>query len=123
VIAVRLPLRLQSVANLREHWAAKARRTKQRFVAGVLVGAAVGKSHGRWLGAGMVVALVRVAPRALDSDNLAASMKAVQDGVADALGIDDADGRVTWRYEQRRGAPKEYAVEVRLMAADVREVG
>jgi len=34
--------------------------------------------------------------------------------VADALGIDDRDPRVDWRYAQRRGAAKEYAVEIRI---------
>ncbi len=29
MIVVKLPVRLVSVANLREHWAAKAARTKQ----------------------------------------------------------------------------------------------
>jgi hypothetical protein len=35
-------------------------------------------------------------------------------GVADWLGIDDGDKRLTWRYAQRRGKPKEYAAEVKI---------
>jgi len=35
-------------------------------------------------------------------------------GIADALGIDDRDPRVSWRYAQRRGEPKVYAVEVSI---------
>jgi len=31
------------------------------------------------------------------------------------LGIDDRDPRVTWTYAQRRGKPKQYAVEVEVI--------
>ena len=58
------------------------------------------------------VELVRVAPRRLDSDNLTSSLKAVRDGVADWLGVDDGDERVLWRYRQRKGAPRQYLVEI-----------
>ena len=37
-------------------------------------------------------------------------------GIADALGIDDRDPRVSWRYSQKRGKPKEYLVEVSIEA-------
>lgn len=60
-----------------------------------------------------VVTLTRVAPSAgLDGDNLQGSLKAARDGVADWMKVDDRDPRVTWRYEQRRGRPKQYAVEI-----------
>ncbi len=66
----------------------------------------------------LVVTLTRVAPRALDDDGAVTSLKACRDGVADALGLpNDRDPRVTWRYAQRRGKVREYAVEVRLEAA------
>lgn len=52
----------------------------------------------------VVVTLTRVAPRALDDDNLAYSFKAIRDGVADGLGVRDNDPRVSWRYEQRKSA-------------------
>ena len=58
------------------------------------------------------VVLVRVSPRALDSDNAASAMKRVRDGVADALAIDDADPRVTWVVEQRRGEKRQRGVIV-----------
>lgn len=61
--------------------------------------------------------MTRVAPsKGLDFDNLVSSAKACRDGIADALGVDDADARVTWHYAQRRGKPREYAVEVRVVA-------
>jgi hypothetical protein len=65
----------------------------------------------------LTITLTRIGVRNLDADNLANSFKHVQDGIADALGIDDGDPLLTWRYGQRRGKPKEYAVEVALEAA------
>ena len=62
------------------------------------------------------VTLVRLAPSAgLDDDNLRSSLKAIRDGVADALGIDDRDPRVGWHYEQRRSAPRVWGVEIRIL--------
>lgn len=47
------------------------------------------------------VCLVAAVPRRLDSDNLATSMKALQDAIADYLGIDDGDeDRIRWEYGQ-----------------------
>jgi hypothetical protein len=39
----------------------------------------------------------------MDGDNSIGSLKAVRDGVADALGIDDGDPRLTWEYRQETG--------------------
>lgn len=61
-----------------------------------------------------VVVLVRISPRPLDSDNAASALKRVRDGVADALGIDDADQRVSWVVEQRRGPAKVRGVIVEV---------
>ena len=62
-----------------------------------------------------VVTLTRIAPRALDCDNNQISMKAVRDGVADRLGVDDRDPRVTWRYGQEKpDQPRTYAVRITI---------
>jgi len=99
---------IPSAANLREHWAVRARRTRaQRDAAFVL-----GRLLPRW-SVPLTIALCRVAPRLLDSDNLASALKGVRDGIADALGVSDApSGGVEWVYSQRRGAPHQHAVEV-----------
>lgn len=51
-----------------------------------------------------VVTLTRFSTRKLDSDNLAMSLKAVRDVVAQWLNVDDGDegprGKVQWRYKQ-----------------------
>ena len=65
----------------------------------------------------VTVTIVRIAPRALDDDNLAYAAKAIRDGVADGLGVRDNDPRVSWRYEQRKPAKGcKPAVEIRVEA-------
>lgn len=93
-----------------------ARRAKQRklsreaaldafALAGVPVGGLLPCTI--WLG--------RVAwTKGMDRDGLEAALKAIRDGIADALGLsDDNDPRVEWApYTQRRGLKGEKAVDV-----------
>jgi hypothetical protein len=51
----------------------------------------------------------------LDGDNLQSGFKAVRDGVADWLGVDDGNGLVDWQYVQRSGKAGEYAVEIEVI--------
>lgn len=104
-----LPVRASSTLNAREHWAVRARRAKAHRDT-----AAWSLKRKPVPALPCVVTLTRVGPRTLDTDNLAGALKSVRDGVADWLKVDDGDARVTWRYEQRKGAPKEYAVEVQV---------
>ena len=109
-MVIRLPLRLYSVANLREHWAPKARRVaEQRYVCRV---AAQSELRRDKLEPPYEVTIVRIAPRKLDGDNMAAACKAVRDGVADAIGIDDGDDRIRWIYGQQKG--KEYGITITI---------
>ena len=103
-------VRTKSVANLREHWSTKAKRSRAERAA-VRVSWLMARRP--VISVPCVVTLCRVAPRALDSDNLARSMKAIRDELAAIIGVDDGDDRVTWLYEQRRGPARHYAVEVR----------
>lgn len=98
-LVVEVPIRIESVANLREHWGKKAARAKKHRAAAIIV-----PKHEL----PCLVTLIRVAPRALDSDNLASSFKNLRDGIADRLGVQDNDPRIRWRYEQVKGKPKEY---------------
>ena len=111
MIAESLPLRIESTPNKREHWTAKAKRTSaHRQTAYYAM-----KAHRapRW--DRIKVRLTRVAPRAMDDDNLAAGFKAVRDGIADWLAIDDGSARVVWEYAQAKGAVREYAVRVQVI--------
>lgn len=108
---IRLPIRLWSVANLREHWAKRAKRAREhRALACFMV-----RSHVATHPLPVTVHLTRIAPKALDDDNLQSAFKAIRDGVADAYGIDDRDPRISFRYAQRKGKPKDYAVEIELV--------
>jgi len=112
VTEVLLSVRTWSEANQRGHWGKRARRAKkQREAARLLVRAArvVLPKSGP-----VAITLTRIAPRALDTDNLVSGLKAVRDGLADALGVDDGSSRIEWRYAQEKGKPGEYSVRVEI---------
>ena len=135
-----VPIKLESEANPRRHghWAQKSARVRgqrQAVTAAFIDAGAHVEVHAlvtpkktrwvsRWKGTpacsvppfAVVVTITRVAPRALDDDNLARSAKAVRDQVAELLGVDDRDPRVTWRYAQERGAPNAYACSIAIEA-------
>ena len=108
MISVTLPIRTVSTLNEREHWRKRAARAAEhRALARMLCTGPV-----RGLPLPLQVTLTRVAPRALDDDNAQGALKSVRDGIADALGVDDRSPQVTWAYRQRRGAVREYGVEI-----------
>jgi hypothetical protein len=106
-----LPLEIISEMNWRGHWAVKYRRAKNqkrtayngtmkhahtiryRFQAGEGIRLAV-----------TLIRIMRPRQRRFDSDNLASGFKAIRDGVASALGIDDGDDRLEWHYAQETGS-------------------
>lgn len=113
MISFTIPVRAPSTPNLREHWAARAKRAKTQRNA-------VRLKCPRWTtGPLLVVRLTRVAPRALDSDNLQAALKSVRDGVASWLRIDDASPLVEWMYSQEKGEPSIRVDVVRWVAGPV----
>jgi hypothetical protein len=96
---VTLPLRLLSEANTRGHWAVRAKRVRaQRGLVRLVLTAKQTKPPS----APLTVTITRLGPGMLDGDNLVSSCKAVRDGVADYLGIDDGSPLVTWHYRQAR---------------------
>lgn len=105
-------LATKNESNTRTHWRDRQKRAKhQRAVVGLVL-ATQRPPAGPWR-----VTLTRVSPRALDTDGLAAALKAVRDAVASWLGVDDGPAApVTWRVEQERG---EVAVRVRVETWDV----
>lgn len=105
-----LPLRTVSLANEHAHWRARQSRAKAERKATKYVW--ISKNE-RWLQPGETawVHLTRVGPRALDSDNLPPSLKSVRDQLAEGLGLDDRDPRITWVYSQEKGP---YSVRVHI---------
>jgi hypothetical protein len=107
-VAVTIPVVTRSETNMREHWTARhTRRANQRQLAGLVL---TGVIQCEGLCPPIEVLLTRLAPRALDSDNVVSAMKAIRDGIADAMKLDDGDKRIAWQYAQR--ATPEYGVEV-----------
>jgi len=117
LVLVAVPLRLKSLANLRfGHWGPRSRLVREHRQTAALVLAPhakalrsqiatayeTGRRESICTASALTVGLLRIAPRKLDSDNLAAAFKGIRDGVADVLGIDDGDDRISWLYEQRR---------------------
>jgi hypothetical protein len=113
-----VPMKLPSVANIREgHWA-KARRTKQqRMLVALHAGEAIdrGSFHvpTRAEFTKAVVTLTRVSPRELDSDNNVSAFKAVRDQVAAVIGLDDRSDQIEWHYYQAKFG-KEHAVRIQI---------
>jgi hypothetical protein len=113
-IAVTLPLKIESVANKRWHWAKLATYHKTRRLQAWAELRAL--DIGRLIGPVRVV-ITRIAPRQLDGhDNLRSGAKGLVDGVADWLGVPDSDPRIQWDYAQETGAPKQYAVRIEVFA-------
>ena len=110
-----MPIRTQSEANVKEHFHVKAKRAKSQREASCLIT----KSKQVKILTPSVITLTRISPRTLDTDNLARSFKAVRDGIADAIQIDDGDDTVEWRYAQMKGAPKEYFVGVMIQDKEI----
>jgi crossover junction endodeoxyribonuclease RusA len=108
VISVSLPLRTRSTLNVREHWRKRAKRAQEERA---VVRMRLAGVRGWPPPLPVTVTFTRVGPRALDDDNLAGSFKAVRDGAADALGVDDGSDEVQWLYVQEKGA---YEVRVKV---------
>jgi hypothetical protein len=96
-VEVFVPCTIKSEANSRDHWATKAKRVKaQRQLAKLWVHGRIceftrreniraSELHKR----DVIVQLHVTRSRRLDDDNLTSGLKAIRDGVADALGRND----------------------------------
>ena len=107
-----LALRLVSEANAHEHYRVRSTRAQGQRETAQRVARQSFHAQGQSIEYPLRVTICRVSPRDLDSDNLQGSAKHVRDGIADFFEVKDNDPRVDWRVIQRRGDPKQYAVEV-----------
>lgn len=111
-----IPIRPVNRNNRRMHWAALHRATKAERHAACLITRSVldASATGKIERLGAIVRLTRIGKRKMDKgDNLNSCLKAIRDGVADAIGIDDGDDRLQWEYDQRTEG--RYAVEVEVV--------
>jgi hypothetical protein len=114
--AIAIPLKLGAALNARVHWTARAKRAKTERA---IVGAALRHHPFAADSAPSTCTLTRIAPRALDDDNLAGAFKSIRDEVAAFFGVDDGPkGPIAWHYGQRKGAPKQCGIEINLEWTD-----
>lgn len=111
-LQVAFPLKTVNPLNRREHWGERCRRVKaERDVTGWYLSTIRKKPAFP-----LVVLLTRESVRSLDCDAVPASMKAVRDEIATWLGVDDADPRITWRYDQRKASS--FGVEIEFQGRE-----
>ena len=107
----RLPIKLHNPLNgSHGHWSAVAKRRKMERNAAFF-------ATPMGLKPPLVITLTRIAPRLFDDDNLGAACKSIRDGIADRVGIDDGSKLIAFKYAQRRGNVKEYAIEIEIQEA------
>ena len=103
--------------NLRQHWGTMSRRNANLRL--LLRSFLRHKIFSNTLPC--TVTLTRVAPKALDDDNLTSAFKHCRDVIADmlvpgkAFGQADSDPRIKWEYNQRKGEVRQYAIEVEIV--------
>lgn len=113
MIKFSIPIRTGRGLNDRMHYMQRARMVKAERQAVAWVTSQFAAPEGP-----VKITLCRVSPssKGLDKDNLAGSMKAVQDQIAEWLGRDDADESLDFQRIQRPGKKGEWAVEVSVEA-------
>lgn len=104
-----VPIKTVSEANSHTHWRARQRRAKSQREAVYVVALAEKLLYRSAAGCRLpvdlpaVVTLTRIAPLALDCDNLPSSMKHCRDELAAMIGLpNDRDPRVKWAYAQEK---------------------
>jgi hypothetical protein len=113
---IAIPLRLGAALNARVHWTARAKRAKTERA---IVAAALRHHPFTADKVPSSCTLTRIAPRALDDDNLAGAFKSIRDEVAAFFDVDDGPkGPIAWRYAQRKGEPRQYGIEINLEWGD-----
>jgi hypothetical protein len=104
-----IPIKTVSLTNQREHWRVRHRRTRyEREAVSLLMPKGVPIP--------CTVRLTRISPGILDDDNLRGALKSVRDEIAKLSGVDDADPRIRWEYDQHRAGARRYEVRVEVAA-------
>ena len=112
MISLLLAIRTESEANLHEHRMKKAARTKlQRSIIKNRIGQ-VRKDFGLWdSNQAYIVTLTRVAPRPLDTTTCRdPSRPSATESPTPSGSTTAPKSKLTWKYAQEKGPPKQYAV-------------
>jgi hypothetical protein len=105
-----IPVRTGRGLNDRLTWRARAAKVKAHRTAAYLMGKK--RLQGSTVVLPLRVTLCRLSAGELDGDNLQGALKAIRDGLADALGVKDNDPRVTWEYIQAKVKRGNFGVRV-----------
>ena len=111
-----VPIHLRSESNIHDHWTKKNKRKNAVKIA--LRSGLTGMERPRLP---CKIILTRIAPRQLDIDNLWSSMKTPIDIFCDWIipglppGRADNDSRIEIECKQRKGKPREYAIEAEFI--------
>ena len=116
-VVFEIPIKVISEMNWRGHWASRARRLKnQKGIAYGCCQKEIGyKPKDNELPGRFHVTLTRLKgyrERDFDGDNLQGAFKAVRDGIAMYLGIDDGSDDIDWEYRQEKGKAAGVRVEI-----------
>ncbi len=112
IFAVTISIKLESVANLSEHWTKKSKRQRnqKKIIAMHLLKCPIKLP--------CKVKLTRVSPLELDEDNLISAFKHVKDCIADFLipgkapGRADSSKEIKWEFDQKKGFKSEFALNI-----------
>lgn len=123
VLEFQIPCTTVSETNMRESWRKRHRRRKdQRRRAGSIAADWINRLPPKpWR-----ITLTRYGAQRMDPGNLSASMKGPQDGLCDAIGIDDGDATHEWDYRQkpdgRRDAYRGVGVKIETITPENHDV-
>jgi len=113
MITIEAPIKVISEANQRSHWAERKRRFDGQKIELQYYWRQALK--GKKPALPCTIRLVRIGPKALDSDNLAGAFKAVRDQIAAEIGIDDGAAQIRFEYAQEAIGTRRYGVRVEVI--------
>lgn len=116
VYKITIPMKLPSVANIREHWSKSHKRNKQQEL---LVRVHWHNNEIRNVKLPVEITLTRLSPRKLDDDNLATAFKKCRDVVSDFLipglqpGRADDSDLIAFKYAQAKSKEPQISIEAK----------
>lgn len=109
-----LPIKTVGGLNARENWRTRAGRVKRERYWALMYAKQLLKLYFGEPRTFHIVTLTRLSSGTLDSDNLQGSLKAIRDGVADAIGMPDNDPRIEWQYAQEKCKRGDFGVKIEI---------
>lgn len=110
-----LPIRTGAGLNDRMHWTKRHGKVKRERGTACMMTRLELNRVPRYFSYPIIVTLTRLSSGELDEDNLAGSLKAIRDGIADAFECDDSKrSRLRFVYAQEKCKRGAFGVKVRI---------